>query len=608
MAEAKAFSRAAAAPPTLLTAALYFACSLSLLMAGARGAIAVFCCADAVLLSALLLRPTRSWWRSIAACMIAVFAANLLTSRGVGLALVFAVGNMATPLAAATLMRRIAGDDATRTDTPASVAIFVLVAGLLAPALGALVGGAIVHRAFGLPFPIAWIEWFAAEAAGILLGTPLLLMLWKDELWDWVARIDRRRSPAAVALLLAVVVGSLIAFHSGFASLLFLPSLLVIVAAFCIGRVGAAVSVLIVAVIGSSHAGDAGQLALVAGDAHLQILFLHCYLAVVLLTALPVAASLEESRRLQEELADSEMRYRAMAEHSADLVAWVDPQGRWRYVSPASRDMLGLAPERLIGKPMEEIVHPDDVTRVIDHHAQTLASAGDARTITYRSHHQDGRLLWMEARTRAMFGVNARLIGVQWTIRDVTAHKSIEAMLSEAANSDPLTGLANRRAVFTVLARAIVQARATADPLCVSIIDLDHFKRINDSWGHETGDTALRMVAKECQKVIRQDDLLARLGGEEFALVMPATDLEAASRICERVRVTVDGLAVPVSEGGTIGLTLSAGLTALAASDNATGLVRAADRALYVAKRDGRNCIQIAARDAGQAISKRTGE
>lgn len=171
---------------------------------------------------------------------------------------------------------------------------------------------------------------------------------------------------------------------------------------------------------------------------------------------------------------------------------------------------------------------------------------------------------------------------------------ALNARLREAAYSDELTGLPNRRALDEFLARAWEDALAHGRPLSCVLLDLDHFKAVNDTHGHETGDRVLRAVAQVLQRHCRGDDLLARWGGEELVLVCPEVEPAAAAALAERMRAAVQHL-----EEGLPEVTLSGGVAqACGAHADAVGaMMRAADRALLQAKREGRNRIVVAAAD-----------
>jgi two-component system cell cycle response regulator len=166
----------------------------------------------------------------------------------------------------------------------------------------------------------------------------------------------------------------------------------------------------------------------------------------------------------------------------------------------------------------------------------------------------------------------------------------------EMAVVDPLTGLNNRRYFETHLSALVEQAANRARPLSLMVLDIDHFKSVNDTFGHDAGDQVLKGFAGRVRKVVRGADLLCRLGGEEFVVVMPDTPLEVAHRIAERVRRTVEQDVFAVgSEGRVIPVTVSIGLAERGHDAWPEGLLRKADMALYRSKHEGRNRVTAAA-------------
>ena len=171
----------------------------------------------------------------------------------------------------------------------------------------------------------------------------------------------------------------------------------------------------------------------------------------------------------------------------------------------------------------------------------------------------------------------------------VSATAEANNRLEELAATDGLTGAMNRRRFFEVMEAEFVRARRYDHPLSVVMFDLDHFKRVNDRFGHADGDLALRHVAAMCMARQRAMDSFGRLGGEEFALLLPETGRDQARAVAERICVTLAKSPVTVSKGEVL-LTLSAGVATIRNSDtNADALLRRADEALYGAKRNGRN-------------------
>jgi diguanylate cyclase (GGDEF)-like protein len=179
----------------------------------------------------------------------------------------------------------------------------------------------------------------------------------------------------------------------------------------------------------------------------------------------------------------------------------------------------------------------------------------------------------------------------------------------QMAMFDELTGLASRRSTLQALAQQVAAARRSGQPLTVLMLDIDHFKEVNDEYGHQAGDTALKHVAQTFRSRFRRQDLLGRFGGEEFLAVLPATAAaEGGLSLAETVRAAVAGAPVPgVGEGG-LPLTVSIGVAEIAphAAGDTEAVVRAADLAMYRAKVAGRNRVELArAQDYGNGVAQR---
>jgi two-component system cell cycle response regulator len=157
---------------------------------------------------------------------------------------------------------------------------------------------------------------------------------------------------------------------------------------------------------------------------------------------------------------------------------------------------------------------------------------------------------------------------------------------------DALTGLNNRRFMENHLATMLDNARVRRAPLTLMILDIDHFKRVNDTYGHDCGDEVLKSFADRLRGIVRGGDLLCRLGGEEFVIVMPGVNVHAAARIAERARLAIQQEQFVIDKSGRmIPVTVSIGLAERDAEGDAGSLYRRADRALYRAKEEGRNRV-----------------
>lgn len=181
-------------------------------------------------------------------------------------------------------------------------------------------------------------------------------------------------------------------------------------------------------------------------------------------------------------------------------------------------------------------------------------------------------------------------IGQLCIFRDVTLEASASEALQRLADIDALTGLQNRRVGLEALEREIARTERSSGPLCLALIDLDHFKHINDALGHEAGDEVLRQVGERLQQCSRKVDLVVRWGGEELLVLLPDCPLQGGRALAERLRLAVENLPSP---GAGLRVTASVGIAAHRPSETAAQLLRRVDELLYRAKAAGRNRVEL---------------
>jgi len=184
-----------------------------------------------------------------------------------------------------------------------------------------------------------------------------------------------------------------------------------------------------------------------------------------------------------------------------------------------------------------------------------------------------------------------------------TLRSTLEEVRVESL-TDPLTGIANRKHFESMLIRAIDEANEERSPLALIVIDIDHFKRFNDTYGHLTGDQVLRLVSMTMREQVKTKATLARFGGEEFGIILPQTTIETAEKTAERVRESVMARElVKRSTGESLGkVTISVGVAALRRNDTAVSILERADQCMYAAKRNGRNQTVIDSEPEGEAL------
>lgn len=176
--------------------------------------------------------------------------------------------------------------------------------------------------------------------------------------------------------------------------------------------------------------------------------------------------------------------------------------------------------------------------------------------------------------------------------KDITEHKVLQEKLQEQANTDSLTGCHNRRCFLEEFGQEFLRTRRYGGDLSVLMLDLDHFKAINDQYGHQAGDRVLKSFVQVCRTHMREVDVMGRLGGEEFAILLPETDIEQAFEIAERLYKAVAEQEIVLESSDPIHVTTSIGIASVAESDpNIEAIINRADVALYKAKEAGRNRV-----------------
>lgn len=332
-------------------------------------------------------------------------------------------------------------------------------------------------------------------------------------------------------------------------------------------------------------------------------------LAVALLALVMLIGAILLVRRLQRDLAAARKTmgklrrvdriFHAVMENSCDTIWILDlPSHRFSYISPSVKFMSGYTAEEVMSWPLERVMSPESIQSVQVALAESLArmARGEAgslvRAVEIQQPHIDGHFIDAEIRATYLLDDKGQPHSIIGITRDISERKRRERELREQAIRDGLTGLYNRRYLDATLPRELARARRDNDALAVIMADLDFFKRVNDTHGHDAGDEVLRRLAACLRHHAREGDIPCRYGGEEFVLVMPGLNAVAARERTESLRRMVENMTIVVGEQ-TVKVTISIGIALFPThSEDADTLVKYADLALYEAKRSGRNrCI-----------------
>ncbi|MFB6364740.1 diguanylate cyclase domain-containing protein [Paenibacillus elgii] len=293
--------------------------------------------------------------------------------------------------------------------------------------------------------------------------------------------------------------------------------------------------------------------------------------------------------------------YRTLVEQCTDVVSMHDLSGRILHISPSCRDLLGYEPEDLIGTSALDLLHPEDLIK-IPGAISTIETAPELPLISYRIRTKNGGYVWFETSGRITGDEHDLENGqtVICTSRDISSRKQTEQqlkktneLLQKISSIDALTGLANRRFFDERFAKEWRHAMRFSTPLSVILLDIDYFKRYNDTYGHHGGDACLKYAAEAMRRAAkRPGDMIARYGGEEFVIVLPVTDGPGALHVAERMRSEVEQLRIP-HRGSAVSSFITASLgvaTMIPVRDvSPRELIIHADKALYQAKQEGRN-------------------
>lgn len=561
-----------------------------------HGEIAAVWVSNGIFAGWLLSRPTGVWAGYLMAGFAAEFVARQVSGDDMFAGAALSVVNLLEVMIVAGAVRRTVPD----VGNPRRWLVLGGTATgstLVACAMSGLLAAAVVAFTTATAYLAAFLTWYTAHVVGMVVIGTFTLVAHREGVG--LLDVPGRRWDFAGSMLLLAAVSAAVFLQSTY-PLLFLAYPPLLWAVFRHRFAGLVVGVSLLAIIGGiATAFGHGPLALVdnASEAE-RIILLQLFIGTACLMTFPVALAMAERSRLTARLRESELRYKLLADYSHDVVVRMRKDGHRLYVSPSAKDILGWDPVEMLGARWD-LVHPDDRARQRQAMDDVTAS-GEPDTSTYRVRHKDGHYVWIEAVTRPIPSADRDgVMDIIYTGRDVSrriaAEQALQASrreLESMARVDSLTGLANRRQFDERLALALTRSRRQGLPIALMYMDIDHFKQVNDRYGHAAGDEVLRSFGQRLAACVRGGDLAARLGGDEFVVLVEDAAAPADAEVIARKLIATMSAGIAV-EAATIRVTTSIGIAYCAGTATAQTLMSTADAALYAAKEAGRNTWRL---------------
>lgn len=310
-----------------------------------------------------------------------------------------------------------------------------------------------------------------------------------------------------------------------------------------------------------------------------------------------ISTDITDRQQREAKLEESEARFRATFDEAAIGMALVRKDGSFSRANAALCRLLGYAENELMEMRFQQLTHPDDLEKDLALLGEVVAGGRQSYQMEKRYIRKGGEVIWALLSVATVRDHDGGLRYFISQILDISERRRMVEKLRDQANLDYLTGLYNRRYFIERGTQELTRAARHSKPLSLMMMDIDEFKKINDTRGHRTGDLVLRHLSRVLGETLRSIDFCGRLGGEEFAVLLPETDAQAAGEIAERLRAAIAGSAVVPEDGPPIRYTVSIGVTTLARDSNIDTLLGQADQALYKAKRSGRNRVCAASED-----------
>ena len=311
-----------------------------------------------------------------------------------------------------------------------------------------------------------------------------------------------------------------------------------------------------------------------------------------------VLRDITERKSFEAQMQESEEKFRFMTENSSDVIWHLNNDYCFDYISPADERMRGFTSDEILGKTIWSQLKPEGIKYVKQMNKQRLDDEKKGKhtsTIRYELEQicKDGSWIWTEVSFSAHHDSKNNLTSYHGVTRDSSERKRFQEELQKLATTDGLTGIFNRRHFLALANTEREHALRLGHSFAIVLFDIDHFKKINDTYGHAVGDQALQALSKICRKNIRSIDMFARFGGDEFVLLLPGSNGKQACQVMEHIRQSLISEPLVVHDK-QIPINISAGVASFSHTEMyLDALIERADRALYQAKESGRNRVVL---------------
>lgn len=305
---------------------------------------------------------------------------------------------------------------------------------------------------------------------------------------------------------------------------------------------------------------------------------------------LGISEDITDQVHSEKRIRNSEKKFRLLAETVKDVIWMMNTSLQFTYVSPAITAYTGYTTQEAKTLPVWVLFPKETLRFVMGLNNEINRKNMTGYSFDFEMFRKDRTKLWASTRFTVLRDENGVMTGIIGSTTDISGRKRKEHELTKLANTDVLTSVLNRRAFMERLDAEISRSRNDKVPMSVLMLDIDHFKKINDTYGHPCGDQAIMALTKACESSTRCTDMVGRLGGEEFAMILPETPLTSGVSFAERLRGIVEKTQID-SLPNYVRITVSIGVTPLGRNDTADSILKRADNALYKAKNSGRNKV-----------------